>query len=152
MLNGDDEPHGPGALHRSDGSEAVRGDWTNGRLLVDGARDADDRLQGAASEWSASGLFEGEFVDGQLSGLGALMMLDSQRFEGEWAAGRRCGLGVLWDQTGKVVKCGRWSYDLMVETRPVPLVNLPVGAPLSVAGTWRAQSNSAAQGSRQSHG
>ena len=136
----DHRPRGPGALHRSDGSEAARGDWANGRLAVGGARDAAGRLQGAASEWSAVGLFEGNFVDGQRSGLGTETMLDGQRFEGEWAAGRRCGLGIQWNQAGKVVKCGRWADDQLAQERPVPRSKLPVGVFLS------AQGRSAAQG------
>jgi hypothetical protein len=108
---------------------------------VGGARDADGRLQGAASEWSASGLFEGEFVDGQRSGLGVLTMLNGHVFEGEWAAGRRSGLGIQWDQAGNFVGCGRWANDQLAEQQPVPRSKLPVGALLSPAGAWRAQTN-----------
>ena len=103
-----------GILHRSDGSEAIRGDWTNGRLLVAGARDADGRLQGAASQWSASGLFEGNFVDGQ-----------------------RSGLGIQWDTAGKVVGCGHWDDGKLVEGRPVPRSKLTVGAFMSAQGQQR---------------
>ena len=103
-----------------------------------GVRDAAGRLQGAASEWSASGLFEGEFVDGQRSGLGTETGLNGQLFEGEWADGRRCGLGIQWDQAGRVIKCGRWADDKLVEQRPVPRSKLPVGALLSAAGAWPA--------------
>ena len=131
-----------GILNCSDGSAAVRGDWVNGRLVVSGARDAAGRLQGAASEWSTSGLFEGEFVDGQRSGLGTETMLNGHLFEGEWAAGRRCGLGVQWDQTGKVIRCGRWADDKLAEQRPVPRSKLPVGAFLFASGQQRACSAS----------
>ena len=110
----DHQPHGLGTLHRADGSAAIRGDWTNGRLMVDAARDAAGRLQGAASEWSAVGLFEGNFVDG-----------------------RRSGLGVQWDTAGKVVGCGRWANGQLVEQRPVPRSKFPVGVSLSAQGQQR---------------
>ena len=100
-----------GIIHRSDGSEAARGDWAGGRLLVGGARDAAGRLQGAASEWTADGLFEGEWVDGQ-----------------------RSGLGIQWDTARNVIKCGRWADDQLVEQRPVPRSKLAVGSFLSASG------------------
>jgi hypothetical protein len=110
-FNADNEPHGPGTLQRSDGSEAARGDWTNGRLFVGGARDAAGRLQGAASEWSASGLFEGEFVDGVYS-----------------------GLGVKWDHAGKMRQCGQWFRGLLVKSCAVPRSKIRIGDCLTDAG------------------
>jgi len=119
---------------------------------VGGVRDAAGRLQGAASEWSASGLFEGEFVDGQRSGLGTETGLNGQLFEGEWADGRRCGLGIKWDQAGKVVEYGRWSDDQLVEELPVPRSKLPVGALLSASGQQRAGSRKKVAGGRSCRG
>ena len=103
--------------------------------------------------------YEGDFIDGQMGGLGALTEFDGRRFEGEWVADRRCGLGAQWDQAGKIVACGRWTKDKMVEQRSVPLSKISVGKCLSASGEqqgvtteigWRRCSSKCSNGIRRS--
>ena len=57
-------------------------------------------------------------------------------FEGEslWVEGKRTGLGMQWGKDGKLLQCGRWADDKLVESCPVPRSKIPVGKFLSDAG------------------
>jgi hypothetical protein len=133
-LNAALQLHGHGSLHRADGTEVASGQWTAGRLFVSGGRDAEGRLHGEGSEWGPRGLYSGCFEHGQPQGLGSLELFDGDTLEGEWSGGQLNGFSIEWSKDGKVVKCGRWEDDRLVETRPVPRSNIPAGKHLSAAG------------------
>ena len=128
------QPQGQGSLHRADDSIEFSGEWTGGRLVVSGSRDAQGRLHGQGMEWDMRGLYSGSFDLGRRQGLGVLTLFDGRVFEGEWAGGKLNGLGVEWSKDGKVAHCGRWAHDKLIEASGVPPSKLPVGASLSAAG------------------
>jgi hypothetical protein len=122
--------HGQGSLHRANSTEVANGQWTAGRLVVSGERDAEGRLHGPGAEWDIYGRYEGAFDHG----LGALKLFDGGAIEGEWTAGQLKGFSIAWDKDGNVVKSGRWEKKRLVESRPVPLSKIPIGMHLSAAG------------------
>ena len=113
QLNGEGQPHGSGTKFRADGSEVASGQWRDGKLHGRGK-----------TVLSSGDRYEGDFVDGEFSGLGTYT----------WADNKRSGFGVKWNKEGKVGKCGRWAHAKLVESRPVPLVKISVGKFLSAAG------------------
>ena len=121
QLNEHDQQHGEGVEFTADGSETFSGQWRDGKQHGRGKSCSGDR-------------YEGEFVAGKRSGLGAETKLDGHRFEGEWVDGQRSGLGVEWNKNGKMVKCGRWADDWLRASCPVPRSKIPFGKFVSAAG------------------
>jgi len=76
--------------------------------------------------------YEGDFVVGEKSGLGAYTWADGRVFEGDNGLS---GLGVMWNKEGQVVDCGRWARNELVESRPVPRSKIPIGSRLAAHGS-----------------
>ena len=121
QLNGEGEPHGSGTKFRADGNEVASGQWREGKL------------HGHGRMVFSSGSYEGDFVAGKQS-LGAYTCADGLVFEGEWTDGERSGLGVESTAEGEMVRCGRWALNQLEESRPVPRSKIPIGKFLSAAG------------------
>ena len=94
----------------------------------------DGKLHGRGKTVCDGGRYEGEFVAGQMSGLGAFTWPDGNVYEGEFRKGDFGGFGVQWTAEGEVNNCGWWADDQLVESRPVPRSKIPVGKCLSAAG------------------
>ena len=91
-------------------------------------------MQGRGKETFPNGSrYEGNFVDGDYSGLGAFTWADGLVHEGEWADGLRSGFGMQWNKKGTLMGCGLWT-DSAFHERPVPRSKIPVGGNLSAAG------------------
>jgi len=117
--------HGEGVRFSADGSELANGQWRDGKQHGRGQRFCgDDR-------------YEGEFVDGQMSGLGVYTWADRRVFEGEFGGDDFNGLGVVWTAEGDMAKCGRWANEELTEACPVPLTKMPIGSFLSATGEPR---------------
>ena len=116
-------PHGEGTQYRADGSEAASGQWRDGKQ------------HGRGKTFHDGDRYEGDFVAGEMSGLGAFTWADGLVFEGEFRE-NHYGLGVEWAADGKMLNCGRWADDELVESRPVPRSKIPVGKFLSAEGEW----------------
>ena len=122
-FNAEFRPHGEGTQYRADGSEAASGQWREGKMHGRGKHFFRDGSR-----------FEGDFVDGERSGLGALTAVNGSVFEGEFRKGDFNGLGVEWTADGKIVKCGRWANNVLVESCPVPRSKITIGLRLAPHG------------------
>lgn len=121
QINKQGNAQGQGTKYRADGSEEASGEWHNGELHGRGKMS----LNGDS--------YEGDFVDGEMIGLGTYTYADGRVFEGEFH-GSANGFGIQWNREGEIVKCGRWVDDELVEFCPVPHSKILVGAHLSAAG------------------
>ena len=132
-LNAEHQPHGQGTVYRPDGSEAVSGQWIDGKLHGPGKRIYLD-----------GGHYEGQFECGAECGLGSFTWADGRVYEGEFADNGFHGLGIMWDQEGTISRskdyelsyCGRWSGGEFISEFPVPRSKILVGALLSASGQW----------------
>jgi hypothetical protein len=122
QLNECDDQHGQGVEFKADGSESASGQWRAGKLHGQGAT-ARDGIR-----------YEGNFVEGQMSGLGRFTWPAGGVYEGEFKECDFSGFGVEWTAADKVVRSGRWTNDKLVESCPVPRSKIPIGKFLSAAG------------------
>lgn len=121
-LSASRQAEGQGARYLVDGSE-LRGSWRAGQLDGPGAR----------CVWAFGARYEGCMAAGKKHGLGVFTHSDGSIHEGEFADGKACGFGMKWDRTGRLVQCGRFADDQLVEEGPVPRSKIAQGTMLSEA-------------------
>jgi len=79
--------------------------------------------------------YEGDFAHSGPSGLGRFTWASNGHvYEGEFTNDGLNGLGIKWDRDGRLLMCGRWAGERLVESRPVPWSKLLSSARLSAAG------------------
>ena len=117
--------HGEGVRFSADGSVLANGQFCDGKQ------------HGRGRRFCGGDRYEGEFVAGQLSGLGAYTWANGRVFEGEFGGDDFNGLGVVWTAEGEMAKCGRWANEELTEACPVPLTKIPIGSRLSASGEPR---------------
>jgi hypothetical protein len=58
--------------------------------------------------------YDGDWLDGEMSGFGTFTWPSGNVYEGEWLSNRRHGLGKLTDSTGKVRQRGFWQMGKLL--------------------------------------
>jgi len=70
-------------------------------------------------KWPTGEQYIGYTSNNQHHGIGKYTSAHGNTYEGQWQKGKREGFGVKWDSKGKIVACGTFKNDQLVNSHPV---------------------------------
>jgi hypothetical protein len=147
QIDAEQQPHGEGVHLHLDGSELYRGNWAGGQRHGRGVlTDKGHRYEGewmndnqhgqGRYQWKDGSVYAGNWVAGLKEGVGQYTWPNGDTFEGHWKQDMRDNFGVERSKDGRIIHCGLWKDDELVESRPVPISKLLEMAFLSDAGQF----------------